>query len=83
MVTRVALLALAVLASSTGCTSVRSVMLNRNECNTGWAKERHLPGVLMSCVYSNTRWLYMRSLPTSPRAWRGGRSKMCARLCKD
>lgn len=30
---------------STGCTSIRSVMLARNEHNTAWAQERHLPGV--------------------------------------
>jgi hypothetical protein len=30
---------------SAGCTSMRSVMLHRNECNTGWEKTRHLPGV--------------------------------------
>ncbi|MBM3999785.1 MAG: hypothetical protein FJ297_09655 [Planctomycetes bacterium] len=30
---------------SAGCTSIRSVMLHRNECNTGWQKTRHLPGV--------------------------------------
>ena len=35
----------------------------------------------MSFVYSN--WLHMRSLPTSLKAWRSGRSKTCARLCKE
>ncbi len=29
----------------TGCTSIRSVMLHRDESNTTWEKERHLPGV--------------------------------------
>ncbi|GIW95048.1 MAG: hypothetical protein KatS3mg110_3089 [Pirellulaceae bacterium] len=28
-----------------GCTSMRSVMLHRNESNTAWEKTRHLPGV--------------------------------------
>lgn len=48
MANRIAWSAAVILAGcgfSLGCTSMRSVMLHRNECNTGWEKTRHLPGV--------------------------------------
>jgi hypothetical protein len=33
------------LMAVTGCTSINSTMLTRNECNTGWNKIKHLKGV--------------------------------------
>ena len=37
--------AIAFLLAATGCTSISSIMLTRNECNTGWNTIRHLKGV--------------------------------------
>ena len=39
------LVGLLTLMAVTGCTSISSTMLTRNECNTGWNKIKHLKGV--------------------------------------
>lgn len=39
------ILALVVLVTISGCSSIRSTLLDRNESNTGWCRVKHLKGV--------------------------------------